>query len=251
MQTPLQIIEQLGIPTHSYIAAATYASEHINLTHQQYQQKIADIFCSDQVPQFENEKIAKIYFLYSVQEWVRASLQGIIDDQYVVDQMNLKAKKFIDQNPWCVNDYSEQHDTIDSEDGSLRKGKKGQIAQQTYQQLNDGDHTRTQIIEALIDKAQMSKSGATTYFHKFKKQFGFDGPTEKTKTKSVNVAQQGSNVVKSKQPKGPTKSSIAEQVYLQNPNLDKKQLVQLISQQANTSLAGANTYYCACKKKHG
>ena len=72
MQTPLEIIENYGAPTNSYIGAIGYFRDRRNLSKKQYEKGIADIVGAEQIPSFSNEKEARLYFLYTVQETIRA-----------------------------------------------------------------------------------------------------------------------------------------------------------------------------------
>lgn len=256
MQTPLEVIGSFGAPTDSYINATRYfQEEHNPLRKNEHEKAIAEIVGADEVPTYSNDKESRLFFLYTVQETVRAYQSGEIPDMGEVwEEVNRRAKKFIVQNPWSVKEYR----VDDEEDGTStlrpkrkKKGAKGQIAEDVYLRLNDGNNDRNTIIQAMIDEAEMSKAGATTYFHNFKKKHGFSGP--KTERKKREKKAETSTPVKTegrKKRSGPSKGQIAESVYLEMVGAEKKDIIAKIVEKTGTTPAGANTYYCAAKKKH-
>jgi len=258
MQTPLEIIAGYGVSTTSYIRAIQEFNDlerPIVLRKAQYEQGIADIIGGDHPPSYSNEKEAKIYFLYVVQETIRAYGTGVIPDMAEVwENAQIRAKKMIENQPWAIKDYFTEDDGEPKLDATgnpkKRKGAKKDEAEALYRRLNDGTNDRTAIIDALINEVGMSKPGATTYFHNLKKQFGFSGPKAEKKKRAVKT---GPTPVekKPKKDKSPTKAEQARQIYTALKGRPKDEIISEIVKKTGTSKAGANTYYCSCKKEYG
>ena len=259
MNTPLEIITSYNVPTSSYIRAIQTLNDAdcpILFSKEQYEKNIAEIIGAEIAPTFSSEKEARIYFLYTVQETIRAFnfSASIPDMESVWKNIQLRASKLIQEQPWLVKDYSADTDGEPKVDAAgnpvRRKGAKKEECEILYQQLNDGVNTRVDIIASLMEEVGMTKPGATTYFHNMKKKFGFSGPAPiKTKRKRDATPPKESKHVPSKVKKI-SKSKIAEQVFKEMIGCDKNEVLDEIVKRANTSRAGANTYYCACKKNN-
>ncbi len=256
MKTPLEIIESYGSPTDSYIAAVTYFRyERSPLTKEEHEQGIADILGSDTAAVFDTEKEAEVWFMYTVQETIRAfSGDAIPDLDEVWAEVQRRVGKFMTDMPWAMKDYSSEIEDIDDEGKTVVKQKKGAKKEQAialYNKLNDGTNDRNVIVTAFMDEIGMSKAGATTYFHNFRKEYGFSGPKTERVKRQKKAATTKKPVAKKAKKKGPTKGQIAREVYASMPGADKKDIIAAIVEQAGTTPAGANTYYCAAKKEAG
>lgn len=252
MKTPLEIIADFGADTNSYIAAVQYLSAK-TLTKEQYEQGIADIVGAEHCPTFSNEKEARLYFLYVVQETVRAFGTGDVpemSDIYV--ESVRRARKFISNNPYVIKDYQPRNAplNVNPHKTSHKKGDKKRQALSIYKSMNNGVNTRDDIIKTLMEKVDMTKAGATTYFHAMRKEHGFSGPASPRKPKATKEPK----VITVKAPKGKkkingmTKGAIARQVYTEMSGKPKADVIAEIVKRAQTTKAGANTYFCACKK---
>jgi len=241
MKSPLEVLNDLGAPTHSYIRTVQFFSEK-EWTHKQYERTIAKILGVPKIPPFDTNKEARLYFLYLTQETVKAFLgQDVPDMDVVWDKAVNDAKIFITDHPWCVMDY-----TSNTDGETPSKGAKKDRAQELYLSMNDGTHDRHAVIQALIDEVEMTKAGATTYFHNLREQYGFAGPlNKKTPKKRITTSKP---IVKPKE-KRESKGIIAKRVYETMAGSPKEEIIVAIMQQANTSKAGANTYYCKWKKE--
>lgn len=264
LKSPLEVIASYDIPTDSIIRAARVAGE-LYLNQSQFERAIAEIVGSDTPPAYSNLKESRMYFRYTVQETVRAFLGGDVPDmENVWRDSQQRAQAFISANPWCIKDFISETNGVD-EFGSprlktdargnpkMKKGAKKELALALYLRMNDGANDRSAIIQALMDEVSMTKAGATTYFHNMKKEYGYKGPKTEQKPREKNAVTPKPTAPKKerKRRSGPTKSSIAEQVYLRMKGSPKPDIIAAIVQESGTSPAGANTYYCASKKKHG
>lgn len=264
LRSPLEVIASYDIPTDSLVRATTRAGE-LYLNQRQFEQAIAEIVGSDIRPAYGNLKESRMYFRYTVQETVRAFLGGEIPDMgNVWEDAQQRAQAFIGANPWSTKDFVSETNGVD-EFGSprlkvdargnpkMKKGAKKELALSLYIRMNDGTNDRAAIIQALMDDVSMTKAGATTYFHNMKKTYGYKGPKTERKLREKKPVTSAPAAPKKERKgrSGPTKSSIAEQVYLRMKGFPKPDIIAAIVQESGTSPAGANTYYCACKKKHG
>lgn len=247
METPLQIIESYGAPTTSFIRAIMYLREEARpMSKKQMEQEIARLLGADHAPSFDNEKTARLYFHYLVQETIRAHNSGVIVEMDKVwEEAQNRAATWISKNPWSVKDYASSTDA--NGNPRRKKGAKLEGAKDIYQRMNDGVHTRKDIIQEFIDVLEMTKAGATTYFHNMKKEFGFVGPEPEPKVKEEK-GETAPAPKKEKKVKGPSKGAIAKEIYNTNPNAPKEEVIKKIIEATGTTPAGANTYYCAAKK---
>lgn len=258
MKAPLEVLEEFFIPTHSFIAAVTHLSnleEKAGWWRQdEYEEFTAEIIGLTPHPRFENQRAARLYFHYTVQETVRAFINAageLPDMEEVWADVGRRVKGFIAANPWSIKEFDgEQTD----ENGNIKpkKGEKKEQALSLYKKMNDGKTTRTSIINALMEEVGMTKAGATTYFHNLKKEYGFNGPKEerKKREKKAPTLKAEKKVTKKK---GPSKASIAEKIYLEMKDavqFSKADMITRIVEEAGTTPAGANTYFCAARKKH-
>lgn len=259
MRTPLEIIGDYGVSTTSYLRAiqefnGILDEDPILLRKEEYEEKIAEIVGGDHPPRYRNEKEARIYFLYVVQETIRAFQTDVPEMSDVWEDAQARAKKMIEEQPWSIKEYF----TEDSGEPKLdaagnpkrRKGAKKEEAEALYVKMNDGKNDRPSIIAALVDEVGLSKAGATTYFHNLKSKFGFAGPkTEKKKRKPKVKADPKPKTEKKK--RGPTKKQQAVEIYTRLKGQPKDVVMAEIMQQTGTTKAGANTYYCSCRNELG
>lgn len=246
MKTPIQIIEDFGAPTNSYIKCVLFfrSEEGPVLSKEEHEKGIADIIGAETPPTFETEKESQLYFLYAVQETVRAFLGPTVPDMDEIWTIaHNKCTTFIKENPWCLIE--------DSEEGEGKsKVQKKDRARDLYKKLNDGVSTRKTIIETLMKELDMSKAGATTYFHNMKKKYGYKNP-ESSKKPNEKTAH-ATHITRGSVPNTKnSKRAIATQIYTDMRGSDKKSVIKEIVRQTGTSPAGANTYYCSAKKQTG
>lgn len=258
MKAPLEVLEEFSIPTYSFIAAITHLSnieEKRGWWRQdEYEKFTAEVIGLTSHPQFENQRTARLYFHYAVQETVRAFVNAageLPDMEEVWVDVERRVREFIVANPWSVKEFNGEQ-TDENGNTKPKKGEKKEQALSLYRKMNDGKTTRTQIITSLIEEVGMTKAGATTYFHNLKKEYGFSGPKEERRKRAKKVSISKS-VKRAKKDKGPSKASIAEKIYLEMRDAEqfgKADIITRIVEEAGTTPAGANTYFCAARKKH-
>ncbi len=246
MSPALEAIASYGASTTSYLDAVYFfRHERKPMTREQHLQGAYDILGMDKDQFTGNDKEAELLFLYTVQETIRATqAEENPDIADVRMAVSTRLVNFIKDNPWSIKEY----DTVEDEDGEVspkKKGAKKVMAEDLYIRMNDGTNDRIAIINAMIEELDMTKSGATTYFHNLKKVHGFDGP----KTEKKRVAKKAAAPVKAApKKKGPSKGQIAKDIFASMPGADKSEVIARIVAETGTSPAGANTYYCAAKR---
>lgn len=253
MRTPLEVIAEFGVSTTSCIRAIQDINDPdrpITLSKAQYEQTIADIIGGDHPPVYRNEKEARIYFLYVVQETIRAFQTDIPEMDEVWEEAQRRAADLIQRQPWVAKDYKTDEIGEPKLDATgnpkKRKGAKKEEAEALYRKMNDGLNDRPTIVAALMEEVGLSKPGATTYFHNLKKQFGFSGPdTPKRKVKPAAKPPENTTREAIKKAVKASKKSIARQVYDELKGQSKDDILTGIIERAGTTKAGANTYYCS------
>lgn len=218
---PIKAIEQLSIPTHSYIAAAQAAGdfrEHCDLV--KYNQMITQI--SNTPATYQELPMAQMVFGYLVQEHVRnfrGTNQLSNDDIFIL--ANDRASAFVKKEPWhWAEDATEvANDKVSNKEEAIR-------IMQSFPEGTD----RSFILDAIIDELDVSVATAMSYIRS----------AVKDETVAVTVA-----------PKAPkiNKKAKAIELVRENPTKDKKTLIKMICDQLDTTAAGAQTYYYAAIKE--
>ncbi len=243
MKAPLKVIEELGVPTDSYISAVQTLMQQ-DVDKSEYEKRIQEIIGLSDPPECDSWFRARILFMYVVQETIREFGMGFIplmEDIYYIALE--KTEAYVENNPWNETRFNIEHglrrdvDVETGEEGeivSVKKGAKKDVTEKLFRDLKNAGASRQKIIDAFVEKVGMSKAGATTYFHSLKKEFGFsekDNPEkESAKTES--------------------KQELAERLYNDSDDKSKPTMIALFTEKLGTSRLGAQTYYYACKKKY-
>lgn len=110
----------------------------------------------------------------------------------------------------------------------VKKTSKKDIALELYKTLNDG-RSQSEVIAKMAESLDTSPSGVLTYFHMCKREIPFVGSTKKEKKIS--------------------KKELALSVYnVMIETSTKEEIIAAIATTCNSTIAGATTYYYACKK---
>jgi len=188
MKAPLEVIADYGIPTTSWLEATSYvttADEDIDYqrpgigtqTKEEYERRVAEVLGLDAVPEYDSQKIARIYFGYTVQETVRNFNSGDrIDMEWLWDDINRRAQTFIVEHPWAVKEYvSEDEDGEPKLDAAgnpkQKKGAKKELAKKVWEDNADKQTTlkRKEWIALLCEEVGLTPAGASTYYANLKK----------------------------------------------------------------------------------
>ena len=176
MKDPISIIADLGVPTESFSAAIHHFYDRVDFSKDRYESLIAEIIGLDNPPTFESIKEAKLYFLYTIQETVRAFNTGTVPDMDDLwDAIVVKTKTMIARSPWSIKEY----DTYATGEPKLdamgkpkpKKGAKKELARQVYLDNNHRTMKRKEWIELLMEKVGLSQGGASTYYANLKKEY--------------------------------------------------------------------------------
>lgn len=172
MSSVIEKVKGLGLPTHSYIAAA----HEINLrygdcTKGDYDFQIATL--TNHHVETRHVKHAQLVFGYIVQESIRAHVAktAMTVDELVELAAN-KATTFLINNPW--NDVETETTTVTTADGTTtdivtvkkKRGKgpsKRDLSIQLYTKVKDQNMTRAQLIELFVKELDLTPAGASTY----------------------------------------------------------------------------------------
>lgn len=188
MKAPLEVIADYGIPTNSWLEAAQFvltADEDIDyqrpgmgsLPKEEYAKRVAEVLGLSAVPEYETQKIARVYFGYTIQETVRNFLSGDRPDmEFLWMDINRRALKFITENPWSVKEYvSEDDDGEPKLDAAgnpkQKKGAKKELAKKVWADNADKQTTmkRKEWIALLCEEVGLTPAGASTYYANLKK----------------------------------------------------------------------------------
>lgn len=215
---PIIAIQKLGIPTHSYIAAAVAAGDLRQSTDLTKYNEMITLITNDGA-NYTELPIAQMVFGYLVQEHVRnfAGTNQLNKDEVERLAVN-RATEFVQREPWHWSTEEDPEQRVSNKEIAVRLMK-----------LFDEDTERSVIIQAIVDRLDVSEATAASYIRSAVKE---DVVQVKTEAKpKIN------------------KKAAALEIVRANPTLDKKTLINMISTQLDTTPAGAQTYYYASIKE--
>lgn len=162
----LEYIESYGVETDSWIQAANTVCK-TELDERMYRERITEM-CNHNTDMIPVEQLTIVYG-YVIQEAIRTKLSGQELFEYALDM----AKQFISANKY-VFAVKEADERQQQKDGTLKakKGDKGKLALEAYKANMGKDLSRKEMMAILMDAADMSKGGASTYYANYKKQYG-------------------------------------------------------------------------------
>ena len=242
MINTIDVIEELGIRTHSWVQAVHDAKE---LSSKSSASMISKITGVDE--HSLKGEVADYTFWYAIQIAIKSArtLDVMIEGNELFGQAKNSADNHLErlyygdlQYVRAVADDTEELIDDDGETVVRKKQKKGAKLEGSIALYNEHrkTKTRTEMIELFISELEMTKSGATTYFHQRKKDFGpCVAEEKKVRTKKA----------------GETKSERAIKLYGDNLNLNRSEMIALFISTLDTTKPGANTYFHLGKKVHG
>ncbi len=171
MLKQLEILASYDIPTTHYISGIGFLVDQDDLTPIEYHERIKELTGDD--IKFDNEYLYKTYYLYLVQEIIRASMNPlnelVLDD--IKDLVLKRSLIFIKNHPWVSRKYQ----MVEDENGVLvkpkrRKGGKKEKAIALWREKGgiDNGMKRKDWIDLLMKEVDMSKGGASTYYQNLK-----------------------------------------------------------------------------------
>lgn len=176
MKTPFEVITSYGIPTHNWVEAAQFVLATDLQTKSEYERRIVEVLGLTAVPHYESQKVARVYFGYTIQETVRAFNSNAIPDMEALwEDINKRARKFITENPWSVREYTNEGDDGEPKmdaagNPKQKKGAKKELAKNIWDNNVDKQKTmkRNEWIALLCEKVGLTPGGASTYYTNLK-----------------------------------------------------------------------------------
>lgn len=217
---PIHAIQKLSIPTNSFIAAAFAAGEfRFKCDLVNYNNMISTIL--GRKADYLELPIAQMVFGYLVQEHVRnfsgSNALSASDVEILATQ---RAQKFVKEQPW--------HWAEGATETALERMSNREEAIRIMQALPSGTD-RKAIVLLIVEKLEVSEATALSYIRSAVK----DDNVEVTVTQAPKI----------------NKKAAALELVKNNPTLDKKTLIAMISKTFDTTPAGAQTYYYAAIKQ--
>ncbi len=174
MHNPIKAITDLGLSIASRTTAVLsikYDAPFVGWNQQQFEEAIEQITGEPVDCEFTSLHDAKYAMMYYVQNLILHEKQ-----MHVVDPVNAlhaslhQSRTFQELNKIALSLEPGYHNT--SSDGvTHRIGTKSEQAYQIYSENIGGENARATIIELFKSELNMSKGGATTYFHNTKKRY--------------------------------------------------------------------------------
>lgn len=217
---PIAQIQKLGIPVTSYIVAAQAAGDLRRTCDAiKYNELIAKITAAPQ-PTYDLP-MAQCVFGYLVQEHVRNFIGTNDLKQDEIERLAVtRAQKLVKENHWLWAEASEESETskITNREEAIRIMKA----------LPPGTD-RNELVKLIVERLEVTATTAQSYIR------------EAVKTDDVVVLAPPKDVKVNKK-------AVALEMVRANPSLSKKAMIQKISTDLDTSLAGAQTYYYSAIK---
>lgn len=218
---PITQIQKLGIPVTSYIVAAQTAGDFRRTCDAiKYNELIAKVTGRLQ-PSYELP-MAQSVFGYLVQEHVRNfigtnSLNGEEIERLAIS----RAEKLVKDNSWL---WAEDTD----EESESSKITNREEAIRIMKALPEGTD-RSELVKLIVEKLEVTPATAQSYIR----------DAVKTEEVVVTAAPKEAKI---------NKKAVALEMVRANPTLSKKEIIALISDELDTSPAGAQTYYYSAIK---
>lgn len=220
----ITLIERWGIPTHSYIAAATSPKLHaMRSSAEVTNDAIAQL--APNSPSSHDPKLRSLYLGYLVQEFVRAHTMQLDHPTSIAEVALQRAQDFYTREPWHWVECSEEAEddctkppqiTVQPDDPTIKKSQALTLAKQLA-----ATKSRGEIIDIIADTLNLSPNTVTTYIRGYKKPASG----------------------------GASKTDRAVTIVKENLSLGKDHIVALLMRTLDTTNAGAQTYYYSAVKR--
>lgn len=162
---PIEILEnQYGVPTHSFFQAINCVkSRDCGLDEVEYRSRINQILGVH--VDISDTREAEYTYYYVIQNLVKNHISSITEsNKDLYARSHRQACGFIGSHHYCF-----AQDSVD-QNGDLapRKQTKQELAAQIFNDNKDSD--KKIVIGLFMEKLNMSKAGATTYYYNLKKK---------------------------------------------------------------------------------
>jgi len=166
----LEVIAGYDIDSTSFVLAGSDISNQGELGERLYRERITEMTMqgTSDVP----IELVPLVYGYTVQEAIRTDYRGA----ELLSYANDLAKQFYSTHKyiWAVKEDEQRVDVVTGE-VKKKKGEKGDLARVAFvankDAIRSGDITRQQMLAIIVEEADMSKAGASTYYAKFKKEY--------------------------------------------------------------------------------
>lgn len=169
LQHAIDVLNDQHIPTHSYLSAIQHIKSYIDKSETEYRDMIKTMVGFDLDSKLDFNHV-KYTYLYLVQEIIRFHLeQKPTSLKNILEYAQMRATKYISNNTWVFAE-SEATPKLDARGVPKRKkGAKQEAAFNIY--CNNLNKTKAEIVQLFMETLDMSKAGATTYYHNMKKKY--------------------------------------------------------------------------------
>lgn len=152
------------IPSHSFLAAMNAVIAEGDLEASEYRVRITEL--TGRGGELLDRE-AKYTYMYLIQESVREQVKNPDIQLNMAIQYNIAERKaidYIEANPWLFVEC-EETPKIDA-NGKVKKkrGAKKDLVCKLWVEHKDDGWTRKQWIDFLVEAAEMTKAGASTYY---------------------------------------------------------------------------------------
>lgn len=225
--SPISTLQKLGIPTHSYIAAAQAAGAmRVSCDFERYCDLITKINGDDDQFKPTTFPMAQMLFGYLVQEVVRAHIRGENLDLHlpiIFDDARQRASEFVDAQPWHWPE---------SNNGDGKVTRLDEVRR--YVAMFD-NISKDVLANKLCDDFEVTKPTALGWLRTLAAE---DEETDEPKVKAApkpKVANKGAKAV-----------DIVKEKYT---GANKAEVIDIIAADLETTRGGAQTFFYAALKK--
>lgn len=166
--TALETIQNYGIDTSYFTRAIQGLNDAGVLSKDVYEKRIGEIYGVDPLS-FDDEKQARLYFLYTVQEFVRAG-EGA-DPVAIRAEVDRRVQYFNQNLAWALvsdEDENGEQKTDASGNPKQKKGAKKELAKKVWEENKDKGLSRKDFIALLVKEVGLTSAGASTYYSNLK-----------------------------------------------------------------------------------
>lgn len=173
--TALEMLEELGIPTDSFVSAVRKVKAEPEKRHEDYRVLIGVITGQEDF-ETPSDRYARFLYYYVVQEVVRA---GTCDEE-VFQAAVAGTKNFLEEYRFTYAWEDRATEPKFNDDGTIKrkKGEKKQMAEDLYKEIAAANKDASKkelkaiVMATLQEKVGMTKAGSQTYFYNAFKKFG-------------------------------------------------------------------------------
>jgi len=158
---PLAVIEALGIPTTSPVAAIRFLNGNgVRIdSHEMIIEEMTGVKID-----YNDSRLSRYTFLYMVQNLLKSGVPENLPS--LVTTSTIQADEFISKNKWAFVTT----DNVGTDGKPKRKyGGTKEKAKRLWLDNQDKEYTRKQWIELLIKEVGLTKAGASTYHYNMRK----------------------------------------------------------------------------------